>query len=403
MSMNPHSAPQSPQCAGESRCANGEGSGSTRIEEPPQPSGGFFKAVEVVRPGLLTTVQDLGRLGFQRYGVPTCGAMDQMSLRAANLLVENEEGAAGLEATGEGPALRALADLVVAIVGADMQPLLDGKPIESGAAVLVKSGQLLELGRARWGLRAYVAIAGGIDVPLVLGSRSTCLPAAFGGFQGRPLGQGDLLPVGGTGGRTAGPRGRSLPAAWSGPLPDTLTLRVVLGPQDDLFTCEGVETFLNGTYRVTPEMDRMGARLQGPAIAHRSSADIISDSIPLGAVQVPADRQPIILLADRQTTGGYAKIAVVVSEDVSRLAQATAGQAIRFRQISLRDAHAGMRAYEARFPALTRGWQSRGATKSYALRLAGKAFHVAVEERGGGYRVSLADRTTGAGGEGEGS
>ncbi|MGH7429921.1 MAG: biotin-dependent carboxyltransferase family protein, partial [Candidatus Methylomirabilaceae bacterium] len=305
--------------------------------------------VEVVRPGLLTTVQDLGRLGFQRYGVPASGAMDQVSLRTANLLVGNEDGAAGLEATGDGPTLRALADLVVAVVGADMQPLVDGRPIESGAAVPIKRGQLLELGRARWGLRAYVTIAGGIDVPVVLGSRSTCLPAAFGGFQGRPLREGDLLPVGAAEGRTAARQNRSLPPGWLGPLAETLTLRVVLGPQNDLFTSEGVGTFLNGAYRLMPEMDRMGARLQGPAIAHRASADIISDSIPLGAVQIPADGQPIILLADRQTTGGYAKIAVVVSEDVFRLAQATPGQVIRFREISLAEAYAGVRAYEARF------------------------------------------------------
>jgi biotin-dependent carboxylase-like uncharacterized protein len=362
-----------------------------------------MRAVEIVRPGLLTTVQDLGRSGFQRYGVPASGAMDQTSLRAANLLVDNEEGAAGLEATGEGPALRALADLVVAVVGADMQPLLDGRPIESGAAVPVGRGQLLELGPAKWGLRAYVAIAGGIDVPRVLGSRSTCLPAAFGGLQGRPLRSGDLLPVGGTGWPTAPPGGRRLPASWSGPLPDTLTLRVVLGPQDDLFAPEGIETFFNGVYRLMPEMDRMGARLHGPPIAHRTSADIVSDSIPLGAVQVPPDQQPIILLADRQTTGGYAKIAVVVNEDVSRLAQATAGQGIRFRQVSLRDAHIGMKAYEARFLALKHQWHGQVAAASYALRLAGKVVRVSVEERAGGYRVSLDDRKTPVDGTGDGT
>ncbi len=371
-----------------------ERSGPARIEESPQSSGGLFNSVEVVSPGLLTTVQDLGRLGFQRYGVPASGAMDQVALRAANLLVDNEEGAAGLEATGEGPVLRARADLVVAVVGADMQPHLDGSPIESGAAVLVKNGQLIEFGRARRGLRAYVAVAGGIDVPVVLGSRSTCLPAVFGGFQGRALRQGDLLPVGASKARTARPDGRRLSPRWSGRLPDAITLRVVLGPQDDLFTSEGVQTFLNGAYRLMPEMDRMGARLRGPAIAHRTSADIISDSIPLGAVQIPADGQPIILLADRQTTGGYAKIAVVVSEDVFRLAQATAGQVIRFCQVSLKDAHASVRAYEAKLLALKRGWQSQGAMTGYALRVAGKAFYVAVQELGGRYRVGLKERAT---------
>jgi allophanate hydrolase subunit 2 len=142
-----------------------------------------------------------------------------------------------------------------------------------------------------------------------------------------------------------------------------------------------------------PEMDRMGVRLQGPAVAHRASADIISDSIPLGAVQIPADGQPIILLADRQTTGGYPKIAVVVSEDLFRLAQATPGQVIRFREISLSEAHASVAAYEAKLLALRQGWQGPGVTKAYDLGLGGKIFRVAVEERGATYRVSLEERT----------
>src|SRR5574337_2214568 len=141
-------------------------------------------AFEIVKPGLLTTLQDLGRIGYQQYGVPTSGAMDRTALLAANLLLDNKEGLAGLEATAEGPTLRALADLTVAIVGADMQPLVDGKPVECGTAIGIRSGQILELQRARRGLRAYLAIAGGIDVPIMLGSRSTCLPAAFGGVQG---------------------------------------------------------------------------------------------------------------------------------------------------------------------------------------------------------------------------
>ncbi|MGH7412510.1 MAG: biotin-dependent carboxyltransferase family protein, partial [Candidatus Methylomirabilis sp.] len=195
-----------------------------------------MRAVEVVRPGLLTTVQDLGRVGCQQFGVPTSGAMDQTALRAANLLVGNDEGAAGLEATGEGPALHALADLTVAVAGAEMEPRLDGRPIESGATVVVRGGQLLELGRVRRGLRADLAIAGGIDVPLMLGSRSTCLPAAFGGFYGRPLRRGDLLAVEPAPRRQVGFNGRSLPPEWWQRVGEVLTLRVILGPQDDRFT-----------------------------------------------------------------------------------------------------------------------------------------------------------------------
>ena len=349
-------------------------------------------AVEVVRPGLLTTVQDLGRVGYQQFGAPTSGAMDQTALRAANLLVGNEEGAAGLEATGDGPALRALADLTVAVAGAEIELLLDGRPIESSATMVVLRGQLLELGRARRGLRAYLAIAGGIDVPLTLGSRSTCLPAAFGGFHGRPLRQGDCLAVGPAPRRPVALTGRSLPPEWWQRAGEVLTLRVILGPQDHRFTPEGIQTFLTGEYRMMPETDRMGARLQGRPIAHRLGADIISDSIPLGAVQVPADGQPIILLADRQTTGGYTKIAVVVSEDVSRLAQVTPGQVVRFRQVSVAEAHAGLRAYEAKFQALQQAWQRRGEGRSYALRTGGRSYQVVVEEGIGTYTVSLEEQ-----------
>ena len=347
-------------------------------------------AFEVVRPGLLTTVQDLGRIGYQKYGVPTSGAMDRTALRAANLLLDNEEGLAGLEATAEGPTLRALLDLVVAIVGADMQPLVDGKPVECGTAIGISSGQILELQRARRGLRAYLAIAGGIDVPIMLGSRSTCLPAAFGGVHGRSLREGDLLSVGCVGRQPMALSGRRLPSGWVEPISEVLTVRVVLGPQDDRFTTGGIRTFLSGAYRLTPQMDRMGARLHGPPIAHRSGADIISDSTPLGAVQVPSDGQPMILLADRQTTGGYTKIAVIIQEDIFRLGQATPGQVVRFCQISASEACAALRAYEGRFDVLRRAWQSRlGEQGSYGLSLGARSYRVNVKGGRGTYRVSL--------------
>jgi biotin-dependent carboxylase-like uncharacterized protein len=348
--------------------------------------------LEVVKPGLLTTVQDLGRIGCQKYGVPSSGAMDQTALRAANLLVGNEEGAAGLEATGEGPALRVLADSVVAIVGPDMETLIDGRPIECGVATEIRSGQLLEFGRARRGLRAYLAVAGGIDVPLMLGSRSTCLPAGFGGFHGRSLRRGDILAVGAVWTRLLGIKGRRLPVGWLGSPGEALTLRVTLGPQDDRFTPEGIRTFLTGTYRLMPEMDRMGVRLQGPPILHRSGADVLSDSIPLGAIQVPADGQPIILLADRQTTGGYAKIAVVLKEDVYRLAQTTPGQVVRFLQTSVEEAQASLRRYEAKFQALQRAWQSRGEHPHYILQLKDRSYRVGVEDGEGIYRVSIQEQ-----------
>lgn len=316
--------------------------------------------------------------------------MDRTALRAANLLLDNEEGFAGLEATAAGPTLRALLDLVVAVVGADMQPLVDGKPVECGTAIDIRGGQILELQRARRGLRAYLAVAGGIDVPIMLGSRSTCLPAAFGGFQGRALREGDRLPIGRVWRQPMALRGRRLPPGWLEPIGDVLTVRVVLGLQADHFTPEGIRAFLSGSYRLTQQMDRMGARLQGAPIAHRSGADIISDSTPLGAVQVAADGQPMILLADRQTTGGYTKIAVVIQEDIFRLGQATPGQVIRFCQISAPEAYAALRAHERRFDALRRTWQSLPDKRdSYRLRLGTGSYCVGVEGGRGTYRVSL--------------
>jgi antagonist of KipI len=369
-------------------------SGSSGVEEMARQAGGTFDAFEVVRPGLLTTVQDLGRIGYQKYGVPISGAMDQISLRAANLLVGNEEGAAGLEATGEGPALRILAELIVAIVGADMNPLVDGRPIECGRASVVRSGQVLELGRARRGLRAYLAVSGGIDVPLVLGSRSTYLPAAFGGFRGRALREGDLLAACACGPWQQGITGRRLPREWREPLGEVLAVRVTLGPQDDRFTPEGIHTFLNETYHVAPEMDRMGMRLEGPRIAHRLGEEIISDSIPLGAIQIPPDGRPIILLADRQTTGGYAKIAVAVKEDISRLAQAGPGQGVQFRRVSVEEAQAGLKRYEARLHALRQAWRWGEVHPGYLLRLGGRSYRVGVEEGGGHYRVRVREQVS---------
>jgi antagonist of KipI len=347
-------------------------------------------SVEVVKPGLLTTVQDLGRIGFQKFGVPTSGAMDRTALRAANLLVGNDEGAAGLEATGEGPALRPLGDVVLAVVGATMEARVDGRTVDLGRSMLVRSGHLIDLGRAARGLRAYVAVAGGIDVPVVLGSRSTCLPAAFGGFQGRPLRQGDVLSIGPARRRLSDLSGRALPSGWTWPDTDCLTLRVTLGPQDDRFTAAGIQTFLSNEYRVTAEIDRMGIRLHGPPIAHRAGADIISDSIPWGAVQIPPDGQPIVLLADRQTTGGYAKIAVVIAEDADRLAQAVPGQIVRFRETSMAEAHAGLRAYEARLDALRHVGCPGGLHGHYFLRLGRADYRIGVEGEGGTYRISLA-------------
>jgi antagonist of KipI len=304
------------------------------------PAGG----IEVIEPGALTTVQDLGRHGYQRYGVPVSGAMDSFALQVANLLVGNNENAAGLEATLAGPTLRFLADTVVAITGADLNPTIDGVTVPMWEAMPAGRGSVLSFRGARSGARASVAIAGGIDVPPVLGSRSTFLRSGFGGFEGRALRPGDRLPVPARQVRVDGRRmrPRTIPIYSHGG-----TLRVILGPQHDAFSREAIRTFLSSRYEISHQSDRMGYRLEGPRVAQKIGADIISDGTPAGAVQITGDGLPILLLADRGTAGGYTKIATVISADLPRLAQMMPGDRVRFRVVPEAEAHAALREQQA--------------------------------------------------------
>jgi biotin-dependent carboxylase-like uncharacterized protein len=311
-----------------------------------------MNTIEVLRPGLSTTVQDRGRFGFQKFGVPVSGAADQIALRVANVLVGNPQGTAALESTALGPRVRFLADAAVALTGAEGEADLDGTSAPWYRSFLVRAGQVLDVRGCTRGLRAYLAIAGGIDVPVLLGSRSTCLVAGFGGFRGRALSTGDVLRIGPPPGPPASLSNREAPEAWRPPHGSPLAVRVVLGPQDDAFPEAACRTFLESVYRVTPHVDRMGCRLDGPVIAHRGSADIISDWVPLGGVQVPGDGRPIILLADRQTTGGYPKIATVIGPDIGRVAQRRPGDALSFRAVSVAEAQGIVREVEAALAAL---------------------------------------------------
>jgi len=283
-------------------------------------------ALEVLEGGMLTTVQDLGRYGYERFGIPVAGAMDPFALQAANILVGNDPSEAALEITIVGPTLRATENCLIAVAGADLIPRVTGQETPLWMAVFVRRGRIIDLAGQRTGCRAYLAVAGGIDVPLVMGSRSTYLRGGFGGFEGRALRQGDLLPVGPTRVNLSTLGGRSIVADSIPPYNEDPQVEVILGPQDDYFTEEGLAAFLSGQYRVSLAADRMGYRLQGPPITHKETVEIISDGIALGAVQVPADEQPIIMMADRQTTGGYPKIATVVSADIPLLAQCLPGR-----------------------------------------------------------------------------
>lgn len=293
-------------------------------------------SITVLNPGLLTTVQDLGRVGYQQFGVSVSGVMDPRAAAIGNILVGNPQGEAVLECTLMGPQLKFETDEVIAVTGGDLSPTLDGQPVPSYAALAVKAGQTLRFGAPKAGCRAYIAFAGGLDIPLVMGSRSTYMKAAIGGFEGRKLQKGDALglraPVAGY----ANLHQRAIAPEFV-PRP-VYTLRVVLGPQDDAFTPEGVATFLGSEYTVTNEFDRMGCRMDGPAIQHKNGGDIISDGIAFGAIQVPGSGKPILMGADRQTTGGYTKIATVISADFRLLAQLKAGDKVRFEAVSVQAA-----------------------------------------------------------------
>ena len=332
-----------------------------------------IETLEVLQPGLLATVQDTGRYGHQRYGVPVSGAMDLFSLRAANLLVGNRQGEACLEMTAIGPRLRFLSDAHVAITGADLTPMLDGEPLPGWRCVRASRDSVLSFRGPRDGLRAYMAIAGGIDVPVVLGSRSTYLKSAIGGQEGRPLAGGDVVSRGEYPGAEPPERG----------LPDTLEpptyghsheVRVVLGPQADAFTERGIATLLGSEYTVSADSDRMGCRLDGPVVEHVSGADIVSDGTPLGAVQVPGDGQPIILLADRGTAGGYAKAATVVGPDVSRLGQAMPGDTLTFKAVTVQEAHSILREQDEILDAIASECGPTSPPKHLTIDVDGQAF-----------------------------
>jgi KipI family sensor histidine kinase inhibitor len=319
---------------------------SRQIAKSPSSSFASRKALEFMRAGLLTTVQDRGRIGCQKFGVTVSGAMDEVALRVGNMLVGNPQNAAGLEISFLGPQIRLRADLALALTGAEMDADLDGQPVPWYEAFVGRTGQVLDIRHCRAGMRAYLTVAGGVDVPIRLGSRSTSLAAGFGGFEGRALRDGDVLAVGPVHGPLTRWIGRRVPEGMRPTFGSPQAVRVVFGPQDDAFTEVGRRTLLESVYEVSPASDRMGCRLEGPAIQHVGPADIISDWIPLGGIQVPGNGKPIVLLADRQTTGGYTKIATVIGPDIPRLAQIRPGEGLRFRAVAVEEAQAIARALE---------------------------------------------------------
>jgi KipI family sensor histidine kinase inhibitor len=309
---------------------------------PPFPPSGAA-AIEVLDGGLLTTVQDGGRPGYRRFGVTAGGAMDAWSHRLANRLVGNADGAAVLECTVAGPILCFLRAVHFAVAGADLGPVLRRAdlgdwPVPPATRVLARPGNVLAFTGRRAGCRAYLAIAGGIEVPLVLGSRSTDVAGGFGGLEGRTLRAGDLLALG-EGPRRPGAETADAPIATGTP-----TLRVVLGPQDDHLTEASLAAFLAAPYAVLATSDRMGCRLSGPRLEHRGPAEIVTDGMAPGSIQVPPDGQPIVMMAEAPTTGGYPKLGTVIEADLPALAQVMPGEGdVRFAAVSVGEARRARR------------------------------------------------------------
>ncbi|KUG08520.1 biotin-dependent carboxyltransferase family protein [Solirubrum puertoriconensis] len=326
----------------------------------------------ILSPGLLTTVQDLGRVGYQKQGIIVSGAMDATALRLANLLVGNPENTAGLELTLLGPKIRFETDQVIALAGADLSPAVDSEPVRMWRPVLVRAGAVLSFGAPREGSRAYLAVAGGLALPPVLGSRSTYLRAGLGGLQGRALRKGDAVPCSKPNAlaaklmqvlvSNADALGRRwAEAAWA---PDpallprhesSLEIRATTGPEYHLFSAESQGHLWEQEYSLSTESDRMGYRLLGPQLGLENPQELLSSAVTFGTVQVPAGGLPIVLMADHQTTGGYPRIAQVITADFARLAQLPLGGKIRFREVTLAEAQQLYLQHEQQLHALREG------------------------------------------------
>jgi len=307
-------------------------------------------ALRVHRAGILTTVQDLGRYGYQRFGVPVGGVMDEYSHRLANLLVGNAEHEATLEITLAGPRLEFTTDTLIGVCGGDFVPTIDGRKVPAARPVLVAQGSVLDFGTCRLGCRAYLAVAGGFDVPHVMGSKSTYLRGGFGGFEGRSLRRGDLLTLGeGGAGLYPGLRAElEQGAAFAHPrwsvnansaflAHDHHRIHFIPGRHWDLFAEESQQQFGAVQFRIAPDSDRMGYRLEGAAMTLKQPTEILPEAVTFGTIQVPPDGRPIVLMANRQTTGGYPRIGEVSTVDLPLLAQLPPGDTVQFEPITLED------------------------------------------------------------------
>ncbi len=314
--------------------------------------------ISILKPGLLTTIQDLGRYGYQKDGVVVGGAMDTYSHRVANILVGNDENAPTIEMTLIGATIQFSRDSLIAITGGNLSPTIDNKRLPMWRPILIRKNQILRFGECIDGCRSYLSLAGGIRIPKVLGSASTYAHAKMGGWHGRPLEAGDQIPLGDLQElskkimeevHSEGNPKWSVPPRIATPF-----IRVIKGREFQAFTRESQDLLFKSEFQITPASDRMGYRLSGPALLLKDKKEMLSEAVDFGTIQVTSDGKPVILLADRQTTGGYPKIAHVISADLPILAQMKPGDRIRFREVALEEAQALLREQERYFSILKR-------------------------------------------------
>ncbi|ABR49122.1 urea amidolyase related protein [Alkaliphilus metalliredigens QYMF] len=337
--------------------------------------------IKIFKPGMLTLVQDSGRQGYQQYGVPVSGVMDSFSHRVANILVGNHETESVLEATLLGPGIEFLDETVIAITGGDLAPNINGAAVPLGQSITVKAGEKLDFKGIKTGCRCYIAFAGGINVPEIMGSKSTYNRGSIGGYEGRALKAGDILNLGEPLKPLSSLEGRTIQQDLY-TYTNKIELRVVAGPQEEAFSPEGIETFYSFEYAVTNECDRMGYRLSGDVIKHKEGGDIISDGIAMGAIQVPGHGMPIIMMADRQTTGGYTKIANVISADLPKMGQAKPGDKITFKKVTIEEAQRIYKDMEDKIAEYKKTFEEQELYKKklFQFKMGGKLYGLILEE-----------------------
>lgn len=297
--------------------------------------------IKVIKGGLLTTVQDLGRKGYRKDGIIVSGAMDTLALEIGNLLLGNDVTEAGLECTLLGPKLLFEADQLVAITGGNLNPMVDDKPVKMWRPIFISRGAVLSLGSAETGCRSYLTVSGGFDLPKVLGSYSTYLKAVFGGYKGRALKNGDELSFKKAYESKGGVFNWSIGLQLYPEFNDN-EIRVMRGPEYKLFTGQSITALFNEYYMITKEADRMGYRLEGPALLLTEPKEMLSSAVTFGTIQVTSNGSAILLMADHQTTGGYPRVLQVITADLSKLAQMRSGQQIRFKLVTLAEARQAM-------------------------------------------------------------